>query len=51
MSYTMDVYRGSVAASQSAVHYVACVTLFPHLIAGPIVRYATSAPSSRAAPR
>ena len=40
MSYTIDVYRGVVAPARSAIHYAAFVAMFPHLIAGPIVRYA-----------
>ncbi len=39
MSYTIDVYRGEVASSRSIVDFAAYVTLFPQLIAGPIVRY------------
>jgi alginate O-acetyltransferase complex protein AlgI len=39
MSYTIDVYRGRVERSRSLVSFAAYVTLFPQLIAGPIVRY------------
>lgn len=39
MSYTIDVYRGDTDAQRSAVAYGAYVSLFPQLIAGPIVRY------------
>ena len=39
MSYTIDVYRGEVAAQRSIVSFGAYVSLFPQLIAGPIVRY------------
>lgn len=39
MSYVIDVYRGSVAAQKSIVSFGAYVTMFPQLIAGPIVRY------------
>ena len=39
MSYTIDVYRGKVAAEKSLVDFAAFVVLFPQLIAGPIVRY------------
>jgi alginate O-acetyltransferase complex protein AlgI len=39
MSYTIDVYRQRVAPTTSLVDYLAYVTLFPQLIAGPIVRY------------
>ena len=39
MSYTVDVYRGDTGAQHSAVAYGTYVSLFPQLIAGPIVRY------------
>ena len=40
LSYTIDVYRGHVQASRSFVDFATYVTMFPQLIAGPIVRYA-----------
>lgn len=40
LSYTIDVYRGSVPAQKSLINFGAYVALFPQLIAGPIVRYA-----------
>lgn len=39
MSYTIDVYRGKVAAERDIIDFGAFVVLFPQLIAGPIVRY------------
>ena len=39
LSYTIDVYRGSVAAQKNPIHLATYVSLFPQLIAGPIVRY------------
>ena len=39
MSYVIDVYRGEAEVQKSAVSFGAYVTLFPQLIAGPIVRY------------
>lgn len=39
MSYTIDVYRGTVPAEKNLVDFSAFVVLFPQLIAGPIVRY------------
>ena len=39
MSYTIDVYRGDTDAQRNVVAYGAYVSLFPQLIAGPIVRY------------
>lgn len=40
MSYTIDVYRGNVKATKNLINFATYVTLFPQLIAGPIVRYA-----------
>ena len=39
MSYTIDIYRRVVRPARNFVQYAAFVSLFPHLIAGPIVRY------------
>ncbi len=41
MSYTIDIYRRQVEPARSVLHYAAFVSMFPHLIAGPIVRYST----------
>ncbi len=40
LSYTIDVYRGRVESQKSIIRFGAYVSLFPQLIAGPIVRYA-----------
>ena len=39
MSYTIDVYRGNVKAQKNIVDFGMYITMFPQLIAGPIVRY------------
>ena len=39
MSYVIDVYRGKVEAQHNIVTFGAYVSMFPQLIAGPIVRY------------
>ena len=39
MSYTIDVYRGDARAQKNIVNFGTFVTLFPQLIAGPIVQY------------
>jgi len=41
LSYTIDVYRGDATPQRSYVRLATYVTLFPQLIAGPIVRYTT----------
>ena len=41
LSYTVDVYRGEVKVQKSFLRLATYVALFPQLIAGPIVRYAT----------
>ncbi|MEG2353204.1 MAG: MBOAT family O-acyltransferase [Clostridium sp.] len=43
MSYTIDVYRGDAKAQRNIISFGAYVSLFPQLIAGPIVRYKTIA--------
>ena len=43
MSYTIDVYRGDTKAQRNIISFGAYVSLFPQLIAGPIVRYQTIA--------
>ena len=39
LSYNVDVYRGTVPAQRSLIKLGCYVTMFPQLIAGPIVRY------------
>ena len=39
LSYVIDVYRGEVAAQRSFVRILLYISLFPQLIAGPIVKY------------
>jgi alginate O-acetyltransferase complex protein AlgI len=39
ISYTIDVYNGKVKAQRSFLNFLTFVTLFPQLVAGPIVRY------------
>ena len=39
MSYTIDVYRQDAPAQRNIVSFGAYVTMFPQLVAGPIVRY------------
>ncbi|MBR6620806.1 MAG: MBOAT family protein [Clostridia bacterium] len=39
LSYSIDVYRGDVPAQKNPINLAAYVTMFPQLIAGPIVRY------------
>ncbi|WP_434417825.1 MBOAT family O-acyltransferase [Tissierella praeacuta] len=43
MSYTIDVYRGDTKVQNNIISFGTYVTLFPQLIAGPIVRYQTVA--------
>ena len=39
MSYTIDVYRGDTRAQRNILNFGTYVTLFPQLIAGPIIKY------------
>lgn len=41
MSYTIDVYRDEVKPQKNFINFSTYVTMFPQLIAGPIVRYKT----------
>lgn len=41
MSYTIDVYRGEAHVQKNLISFGAYVTMFPQLIAGPIVQYKT----------
>ncbi len=39
MSYTIDVYRGDVKVQKNLIDFGMYISMFPQLIAGPIVRY------------
>ena len=43
MSYTIDVYRQDAPVQRNIIRFGAFVTMFPQLIAGPIVKYKTVA--------
>ncbi|WP_455436673.1 MBOAT family O-acyltransferase [Hungatella hathewayi] len=43
MSYTIDIYRKEAAPQKNIIDFGAYVSMFPQLIAGPIVRYHTIA--------
>jgi len=43
MSYIIDVYRGNTKAQRSWLDFATYVSLFPQLVAGPIVQYGTVA--------
>ncbi len=38
MSYTIDIYRGKMEPTRNVLHFFAYLSLFPQLVAGPIVR-------------
>lgn len=40
LSYVIDVYKGKVKVQKNIINFGAYITMFPQLIAGPIVRYA-----------
>ena len=44
VSYLIDVYWDDCAASHNLINFASYISLFPQLIAGPIVRYADVAP-------
>lgn len=39
LSYTIDVYRGKYRANDELSDFLLFVSFFPHMVAGPIVRY------------
>ncbi len=39
LSYTIDVYRGHASAQRSFLDFACFVSMFPQLVAGPIIRY------------
>ncbi len=41
MSYTIDIYRGMARPARSFIDFACYVSLFPQLVAGPIIRYNT----------
>ena len=44
ISYTIDIYRGRLRPASGLLEFSTFVAMFPHLVAGPIVRYADMAP-------
>ncbi|MBL7837894.1 MAG: MBOAT family protein [Bacteroidetes bacterium] len=38
LSYTIDLYRGKAKPAESWLHFMAFISFFPHLVAGPIIR-------------
>lgn len=44
ISYMADVYRGTLPAERDLLRYAFFISFFPHLIAGPIVRYGIMQP-------
>ena len=44
LSYVIDVYRRRIGVSKSLLDYGLYVTFFPHLVAGPILRYGDFSP-------
>jgi len=51
MSYVLDVYRGDQEVQRSFPRYLAFVSFFPTILAGPITRAETLMPSLEAPPR
>ena len=39
MSYTIDVYRGQAASIRNPIDFACYVSMFPQLVAGPIIRF------------
>ena len=41
LSYVIDLYKREIEAEKSYINYLTYVSMFPQLVAGPIVRYST----------
>jgi D-alanyl-lipoteichoic acid acyltransferase DltB (MBOAT superfamily) len=50
LSYTIEVYRGRLAPTRNYVDYLAFVSFFPQLLAGPITRAASFLPQLQRTP-
>ncbi len=50
MSYTIDYYRGHIQPEPSFIRFATFVSLFPHLVAGPIMRAADLLPQLQSTP-
>ena len=51
LSYTIDVYRGNLKATQSLLDFALYVAFFPQLVAGPIERASHFLPQIQRSPR
>jgi alginate O-acetyltransferase complex protein AlgI len=47
LSYIVDIYRKDATPTRNFIDFAAFVALFPHLVAGPILRYSQLAPQLR----
>lgn len=47
MSYAIDLYRGDAKRARNFIDFACYVSMYPQLVAGPIVRYATVAEQLR----
>lgn len=39
ISYLVDIYRGEAPPARNVIDFAAFIALFPHLVAGPVLRY------------
>ncbi len=50
ISYLVDIYRGDMEPERNLLHYTFCMTFFPPLLAGPVVRARDLLPQIKANP-
>ncbi|MDO4319801.1 MAG: MBOAT family protein [Bacteroidales bacterium] len=50
ISYIVDIYRGDMQPERNLLHYTFCLTFFPPLLAGPVVRAKDLLPQIKANP-
>ena len=48
LSYTIDVYRGKYQPNDTLYEFLLYVSFFPHMVAGPVVRYNSLMPQLKA---
>lgn len=50
ISYIVDIYRKDIEPEKNLIHYIFCLTFFPPLLAGPVVRAKDMLPQIKSKP-
>jgi len=51
MSYTIDIFRGELKPTRNVLHFLAYLSMFPQLVAGPIIRARSLLPQLAQTPK